>query len=541
MYLRRSRIILGIVVVIGTLIVANAATKQIPARAAPQSPTYSYSLSPSKATQSTFRVTLTIGNLMGETPPSSTWYGPDGNSVSKGCVSGQQVREFVYSGGVLFQVRDFFYISPCHRELGRYTVKVGSANAGSFSIWTRLYLPLLATPPGPPNRFGKLSPADGISGLQPVSVILDWEASPNADTYAYCYDTSDDDACASWVPTGAITQTEISNLSEKTTYYWQVRATNSLGTSYADGAQSAFWSFATGETITGTWSEQTAAAEWIGRSSHASVVLSDGSIVLMGGYNGEDRLNDVWRSTNQGASWTQMTAAAEWSGRTAATAVALPDDSIVLMGGYEGSYLNDVWRSTNMGANWTQMTAAAEWSKRTGPKSIVLNDGSIVLIGGSYSATRYTDVWRSTDKGATWTEMTPASEWSERFGFSSVALSDDSIVLMGGFSDLNDVWRSIDMGASWSEMTADAPWPGRYNHTSVALSDDSILLFGGSGYRNDVWLSRDQGVTWTQVNIAAPWSGRSGASGVTLPDDSVLLLGGSDGDYLNDVWRFVLE
>ena len=64
-----------------------------------------------------------------------------------------------------------------------------------------------------------------------------------------------------------------------------------------------------------------------------SVVLPDGSIVLMGGGDGGGYKNDVWRSTDQGATWAQMTSNADWTGRTEHTSVALPDDSIVLMGG----------------------------------------------------------------------------------------------------------------------------------------------------------------------------------------------------------------
>jgi hypothetical protein len=61
--------------------------------------------------------------------------------------------------------------------------------------------------------------------------------------------------------------------------------------------------------------------------------------------------------------WTQMTDAAEWTKRSSHSSVALPDGSIVLMGGsyldLKHLYLNDVWRSTDQGATWTQMTAAA--------------------------------------------------------------------------------------------------------------------------------------------------------------------------------------
>lgn len=85
----------------------------------------------------------------------------------------------------------------------------------------------------------------------------------------------------------------------------------------------------------------TDAAPWSARMWHTSVVLPDGSIVLMGGWDGQRR-NDIWRSTDKGATWTEITGAATWSARYAHTSVALPDGSIVLIGGGDGVYTNDV-------------------------------------------------------------------------------------------------------------------------------------------------------------------------------------------------------
>ena len=144
--------------------------------------------------------------------------------------------------------------------------------------------------------------------------------------------------------------------------------------------------------------------------------------------------------------WTQMTAGAGWGPRDSHSTVALLDGSIVLTGGYGSGigYRNDVWRSTDKGATWTQMTPGAGWSARLWHSSVAMPDGSIVLTGGADSGgTRKNDVWRSTDNGATWTQMTPAAGWSARHSQSSVAMPDGSIVLMGGYDGTrkNDVWR----------------------------------------------------------------------------------------------------
>ena len=95
-----------------------------------------------------------------------------------------------------------------------------------------------------PGVFGKVSPANNAAS-QPTNLTLDWGNSNGATSYAYCYDTNNDIACSSWISTGATSQATISGLSAITTYYWQVRATNTVGDIYANGSPTAFWAFTT--------------------------------------------------------------------------------------------------------------------------------------------------------------------------------------------------------------------------------------------------------------------------------------------------------
>jgi PKD repeat protein len=303
------------------------------------------------------------------------------------------------------------------------------------------------------------------------------------------------------------------------------------------------------ETYSQAWTRMTASAGWSKRERHTSVVMPDGSIVLMGGAVSGVPENDVWRSADNGASWTEVNASAGWPGRWYHTSVVLPDGSIVLMGGSNGgsSYMNDVWRSTDNGATWTEVNVDAGWSGRLEHTSVVLSDGTIVLMGGEDYYGFKNDVWQSTDNGVTWTEVNANAEWPARYEHSSVALPDDSIVLMGGSDGLgnyNDVWRSTDEGETWAEVNTSAGWSARVSHTSVALPDGSIVLMGGysSGPRmNDVWRSTDKGATWTEVNANAGWSARNEHTSVVLPDGCIVLMGGTDGvlSYLNDVWRLM--
>ncbi len=96
-----------------------------------------------------------------------------------------------------------------------------------------------------PANFNKTGPANGAAN-QPLSLTLTWGASTGAASYEYCYDTTNDNACSGWTNNGTSTSKTLSGLSQYTTYYWHVRANNSIGTRYSNGSSTAFWSFTTG-------------------------------------------------------------------------------------------------------------------------------------------------------------------------------------------------------------------------------------------------------------------------------------------------------
>lgn len=292
------------------------------------------------------------------------------------------------------------------------------------------------------------------------------------------------------------------------------------------------------ETYTNRWTMLTNNPGWSGRSRLSSVALSDGSIVLMGGASGVSQKNDVWRSTDKGATWIQINPNAPWAKRSDFCSVVLPDDSIVIIGG--NGAINDVWRSTDKGSTWTQMTKEADWGRqqRYSQDAVALPDGSIVIMGDS----GHNDVWRSTDNGATWIQMTAKAEWSMRSGYSTVVLRDGSILILGG-SQMNDIWKSTDKGATWTLVTNSAAWSKRSGFESVVMPDGSIVIVGGKfttdPWDDSLWRSTDDGVTWTQIDVSASWSKRADQSTVVLPDGDIVMMGGIDSHYTpkSDVWR----
>ena len=85
-----------------------------------------------------------------------------------------------------------------------------------------------------PGTFSKSAPGNGAID-QATSLTLSWTASSGASSYEYCYDTSDDGVCSSWVNNGSLTSVPISGLTKGVTYYWHVRAKNLGGVRYANG------------------------------------------------------------------------------------------------------------------------------------------------------------------------------------------------------------------------------------------------------------------------------------------------------------------
>ena len=97
-----------------------------------------------------------------------------------------------------------------------------------------------ATQPGatPPAAFSKASPGNGARN-QRSPVTLRWAASAGATGYQWCISTVSG-SCTFASTSG--TQVTVT-LSSRTTYYWQVVATNGAGTTPANGGT--WWSFRT--------------------------------------------------------------------------------------------------------------------------------------------------------------------------------------------------------------------------------------------------------------------------------------------------------
>lgn len=303
------------------------------------------------------------------------------------------------------------------------------------------------------------------------------------------------------------------------------------------------------------WTRLTDTAPWDYRTGHATVRLSDGNIILLGGMDYTAYRNDVWKSSD-GITWECLTPSASWAPREGFSAVVLSDDSIVITGGsaggYPAVYYNDVWKSYD-GITWECLTPVADFTTRSRFGCVRNSTDDIFVFGGYTLSSGFAhDVWKSSD-GIAWECLTPSAGWSTRYGFGSAILSDDTIVLLGGYGNAapcHDVWKSYD-GITWSLVTSDAPfltpYTARLFFPAIVLPDDTIVVLGGytpSGIIcADVWTSIDT-ATWVQATPSAEFGGRYHEPAVSLYDGTVMIFGGSSsGGLKRDVWfaKFSLQ
>lgn len=91
------------------------------------------------------------------------------------------------------------------------------------------------------------------------------------------------------------------------------------------------------------WTLLSKKAAWAPRGGHAIAVTTGSQVVLFGGTYGGSYMSDVWVSLDAGISWSMLTSAAPFSPR-ASHCVVTTAKGILLIGGFDGENdLSDVW------------------------------------------------------------------------------------------------------------------------------------------------------------------------------------------------------
>lgn len=291
-----------------------------------------------------------------------------------------------------------------HIEIASY----GSAPAGS-----QLTLNLAAAAVSLPGAFGKTSPASGAVDLeQPVT--LSWGASAGATSYEYCHDATNDGACTEWVNTGTSTSPTVSPTPGIS--YWQVRARNAAGLTYADGAAAAYWSFEASSV--GFWAML---APMSAARPGAAVAAVGGKVYTIGGFDGLSVVKAYDPATN-----TWAARSAKPTGVSDAGAAVI-DGIIYVAGGNNGTTQVAALEAYNPATNtWT---AKAPLPAALQGAAVVAVGSKLYVIGGYAGSSYLTTCYAYDQPGNTWTTC---SSLPGAPAYAAAGAIDGKIYIWGG-------------------------------------------------------------------------------------------------------------
>jgi hypothetical protein len=238
-----------------------------------------------------------------------------------------------------------------------------------------------------------------------------------------------------------------------------------------------------------------------GRGESAAVYdRTHDRMLIFGGYNGSF-LNDVWALDLAGSSWSQLTpSGSPPSPRYAHTAIYdAAGDRMIVFGGYDGvDVLNDVWELSLSGPPvWTQLSpAGAPPAPRSSHTSIydALHDRMIVFGGND------NQVWSLSLQGdPEWTQLCASGTIpATRYAHTAVYDPDgDAMVIFGGEivgtgARTDESWAFSLTARRWTQLQTPSGAPmARYTHVAeYDLLQKRMIIQGGSaptGAGGDTW------------------------------------------------------
>jgi len=287
------------------------------------------------------------------------------------------------------------------------------------------------------------------------------------------------------------------------------------------------------------------------RSLHAGIVVG-GCLYIFGGYDGSNRVNDLYRFNFKASKWSQViVSGASPSARDRHVTVS-QNERIYIFAGYDGNNrVNDFWQYDPEQETWSVVDAGL--GQPPTPRhshSGVEYDGSMYIFAG-YDGNYRSDLHRYNFSQRKWSSVpVKGAVPRARYRTSAVAYKNRMLVVGGhdGAKHLNDFYQLNFDTLDWClvETNSQASPSSRDSHSAV-ICGDSMYLFGGStgSARNDLYAFNLTTSQWHEVRPAS-----SNKGNVPCPrfchscevyDNSLYVFGGYDGQQrLNDFWQFKL-
>jgi N-acetylneuraminic acid mutarotase len=304
---------------------------------------------------------------------------------------------------------------------------------------------------------------------------------------------------------------------------------------------------------TGCEEDETVYGDWVKSSDFDGVARSDAVAFTIGetgyvcgGYNGKNRLTDLWEYNVEYEYWTEK---AEFPGvgRNTATAFAVNDKGYVGTG-YDGDdYLNDFWEYDPSENSWTRKADFAGGA-RSGAVSFGLGDYG--YLGTGYDGNFLKDMWKYDPSSDSWTQTVPVGG-SKRNNATAFVANGFAYIVCGvnNGSYITDFWKFDPSTEKWTSLRAIANKDdddfdddyniARANALAMIIGDRIFITCGESGsLRSDTWEYFPSSDLWEETTA---FEGAARTAAVTIHTDSraFVLIGRSSTYRFEDMWEFL--
>lgn len=237
----------------------------------------------------------------------------------------------------------------------------------------------------------------------------------------------------------------------------------------------------------------------VARNSAVGFSINDKGYVGTG-YDGINRLQDFWEYNAVSNAWVQRENFAG-SARYDAVGFSIQGKGYISTG-YDGNYLKDLWEFDATGNSWTQRVSMGG-TKRSGAVAFVYENKAYICSGANNgSSSSINDLWVYDPSAAT--------TWTEKRKISNV--SDE---------DYDDDYTII-----------------RSNAVSFVINDKAYISCGENGSSfSDTWEYNFETDTWTQ-KTSFEGVARTGAVSFSVNNRGFILTGRSSNTPFDDIREF---
>lgn len=234
---------------------------------------------------------------------------------------------------------------------------------------------------------------------------------------------------------------------------------------------------------TGTWRQ--VASLPVGRSGHTATVMSDGTVLVVGGTSDDAYLTDVQLYAPMTSTFVQLGSIMQ--PRYVHAASELSNRRVLIVG---GRHISDTLASSEL-FNVTAVMAAPDIpGARWGHSATTLEDGRVVVVGGLALTMPLDDAYLFNGMGWSAAMNMVQSRWAHE----AVKLDDGRVLIVGGTvgGDGLSTLAACEVFDPADNSFHETAWMNlpRLSHSATKLMDGRVLVVGGTA-EFDQWDSAE--------------------------------------------------